>query len=211
MAGIPGSAVDTGGWLRSGFLVAALRYRWAVTIALDLTARVMTPLLVGLVGLGGRRAGGGSRAFGGRRPRVVAPGRLDRPSACACCAPRARSPPPRPTPASEADVERLGIAITETVYVHVRVTHDRGSGRRLVPPTSGGYPGIVESGVLLARFGGRRSWRGPVLQPCLGPVLVHVACGDVWALTWCLRTCCGASWVLASSRLRMTTSPSSND
>lgn len=96
-----------------------------------------------------------------------------------------------PHPGSSADVERLGIAITETVYVHVRVAAVFGIGilvagwfllrlRRT-------YPGIVRIWGLLLVVLGAQAILGEIQYRSALPwglVLVHVVLATaIWALS----------------------------
>jgi cytochrome c oxidase assembly protein subunit 15 len=95
-----------------------------------------------------------------------------------------------PHPGSSADVERLGIAITETVYVHVRVAAAFGIGvlvvgwflRRLRES----YPGIVRIWVALLAVLVAQAILGEIQYRSALPwglVLVHVFLATtIWAL-----------------------------
>ena len=102
----------------------------------------------------GRRAGCGGRRL--RRP----------PRLCRARRHGRRRDRIRPAPGADEEVERLGIAITDTVYVHVRVAAVFGIGvlaRRLVPHRARPLPGVVRLWALLvAVLGAQASRRGAV-------------------------------------------------
>ncbi len=99
-----------------------------------------------------------------------------------------------PHPGSSADVERLGIAITETVYVHVRVAAAFGIGVLVVGwflvRLRESYPGIVQIwGFLLVALVAQALLGEVQYRNALpwGLVLVHVfLAATIWALSFVL-------------------------
>ena len=99
-----------------------------------------------------------------------------------------------PHPGSSEDVERLGIAITETVYVHVRVAAAFGIGVLVVGwllwRLRESYPGIVRIwGFLLAALVAQAILGEVQYRNALpwGLVLVHVSlAATIWALSLAL-------------------------
>jgi len=96
-----------------------------------------------------------------------------------------------PHPGSSEDVERLGIAITETVYVHVRVAASFGIGVLVVGwllwRLRESYPGIVRFWILLLVALVAQAILGEVQYRNALPwglVLVHVfLAATIWALS----------------------------
>jgi cytochrome c oxidase assembly protein subunit 15 len=96
-----------------------------------------------------------------------------------------------PHPGSSQDVERLGIAITETVYVHVRVAAAFGIGVLVVGwllwKLRESYPGIVRLwGLLLVALVAQAILGEVQYRNALpwGLVLVHVfLAATIWALS----------------------------
>jgi cytochrome c oxidase assembly protein subunit 15 len=171
-----------------------------ITVALDLhPLAVMTHFLLGLavVGLAVCAALGAWELFAGRAS-PVGPAWLRRtvgwiglPVCAALVVTGAVATASGPHPGSSEDVQRLGIAITDTVYVHVRVAAVFGIGVLVVGwflwRLRGRFPAVFRVWALLLAVLVVQAILGEVQYRNALPwglVLVHVALAtSIWALT----------------------------
>ena len=186
------------------FLVAAAQIPMGgITIALDLhPLAVMTHFLLGLAVVGlavivvleaWSLVGGLTAPAGARWLRQVVTW-IGLPACAVLVVTGAVATASGPHPGSSDDVERIGIAITETVYVHVRVAAAFGIGVLVVGwllwRLRASYPGVVRLwGLLLAALVAQAILGEVQYRSALpwGLVLVHVfLAATIWALTLAL-------------------------
>lgn len=186
------------------FVVAAAQIPMGgITIALDLhPLAVMTHFLLGLAVLGlaavvvleaWSLVGGLAPPVGARWLRLAVTW-IGLPACAALVVTGAVATASGPHPGANEDVERLGVAITETVYVHVRVAAVVGIGVLvlgwLLWRLRTSYPGVVNLWVLLLVSLSAQAILGEVQYRNALPwrlVLVHVfLAATIWVLSLAL-------------------------